>query len=97
MSGSGIRVTLSALNHKMKVAVWVTYVVKNNGETMHRDIIVPDHITVESIVHKMGKEYLSSKNQKDQPLTSKERRLCHQEKASPEMESSISNKAIVLN
>lgn len=56
----------------MRVAVWDTYVVKNNGETMHFDIIVPDHITDESIVYKMGREYLSSKDQQDRPLTSKQ-------------------------
>ncbi len=80
----------------MKVAVWDTYVVKKNGETMHFDIIVPDHLIDESIVHQMGKEYLSSKNQKDQPLTSRECRLCHQEIASPEMEASISQKGYYI-
>lgn len=79
----------------MKVAVWDTYVIKKNGETMHFDIIVPDHITDESTVHKMGKEYLSSKNQQE-PLTSKECRLCHQDIASREMELSITNKGYYI-
>ena len=80
----------------MEVSVWDTYVVKKNGDTMHFDIVVPDHIAEESIVHKMGKEYLVSKNQENQPLTSRECRLCHQEAASVEMESGIADKGYYI-
>lgn len=80
----------------MKVAIWDTYVVKKNGETMHFDIVVPDHIADEEIIHAMGKTYLASKDQQDQPLTSRECQFCHQEKASPEMEASITEKGYFI-
>lgn len=80
----------------MKVAVWDTYVVKKNGETMHFDIIVPDHIIDESVVHDMGKDYLSLKDQQGQPLTARECRLCHQEIASPEMVAGIAQKGYYI-
>jgi len=75
----------------MRVAVWDTYVKKENGETMHFDIIAPESIKDEATIHKMGKEYLATKNQQDQPLTAKECRFCHQEIASEEMQQSIDN------
>lgn len=80
----------------MKVAVWDTYVQKKNGGIMHFDIIVPDHIVDESTVHNMGKDYLVSKNQANQPLTAKECRLCHIEAATPEMEASIAQKGYYI-
>lgn len=80
----------------MKVAVWDTYVVKKNGQTMHFDIIVSDHISDESVVHSMGKDYLSLKGQQGQALTSRECRLCHQEIASPEMKSGIAEKGYYI-
>ncbi|PWV54324.1 DUF2024 family protein [Chitinophaga sp. S165] len=80
----------------MKVAVWDTYVVKRNGETMHFDIIVPDDIKDEAVVHNMGKDYLSTKDQQGQPLTARECRLCHQEVASPEMVSGIAQKGYYI-
>lgn len=73
----------------MKVAVWDTYVQKKNGDTMHFDIIAPDHITDENIIHAMGKKYLVTKGQEGQPLSSKQCRYCHQEIASDEMQASI--------
>lgn len=73
----------------MKVAVWDTYVRKKDGRTMHFDIIVPDEITDEAVVHNMGRQYLVSKDQEGQPLTAKQCRFCHQETASDEMVAGI--------
>ena len=76
----------------MQVAVWDTYVTKKDGSIMHFDIIAPDHIKNEGIIHDFGKDYLLSKNQADQSLTSKECVFCHIEQAAPEMEVSIQQK-----
>ena len=35
----------------MQVAVWDTYVTKKDGSIMHFDIIAPDHIKNEGIIH----------------------------------------------
>lgn len=80
----------------MKVTVWDTYVKKQNGETMHFDIIAPEDIREEAIIHKMGKEYLATKQHADLQLTAKECRLCHQEIASAEMLESLHAKGYFI-
>ncbi|MEO7264455.1 MAG: DUF2024 family protein [Ferruginibacter sp.] len=69
----------------MNVAVWDTYVTQKDGTIMHFDIIAPDEIKDEKIIHTFGKDYLLSKNQQEQALTSKECSFCHIEKASAVM------------
>lgn len=73
----------------MKVSVWDTYVTKSDKSIMHFDIIAPDYIKDEKIIHTFGKEYLMSKNQQNQALSSKECSFCHIENASDEMKSAI--------
>jgi hypothetical protein len=73
----------------MKVAVWDTYVTKKDGAVMHFDILAPEDIKDENTIHTFGKRYLQSKNEEGQPLTAKECRFCHIEKATPEIESGI--------
>ncbi|MCS4225946.1 DUF2024 family protein [Sphingobacterium sp. BIGb0165] len=80
----------------MKVTVWDTYVKKQNGETMHFDIIAPEYIREEAIIHQMGKEYLATKQHADLQLTAKECRLCHQEIASAEMLESLHAKGYFI-
>ena len=69
----------------MQVAVWDTYVKKKDGSIMHFDIIAPDHIKDENNILTFGKDYLLSKNQQSQTLTSKECSFCHIEQANDEM------------
>ena len=69
----------------MQVAVWDTYVTKKDGSIMHFDIIAPDHIKDENKILTFGKDYLLSKNQQSQTLTSKECSFCHIEQANDEM------------
>ena len=76
----------------MQVAVWDTYVTKRNGTIMHFDIIAPEHVKDERVIHTFGKDYLLSVDQQDQPLTSKECNFCHVEKATTEMDLSIQQK-----
>mgnify|MGYP003474296298 FL=1 len=40
----------------MQVAVWDTYVTKNDGGIMHFDIIAPIRIKDEETIHTFGKE-----------------------------------------
>ena len=69
----------------MQVAVWDTYVTKKDSCIMHFDIIAPDHIKDENKILTFGKDYLLSKNQQSQTLTSKECSFCHIEQANDEM------------
>ena len=73
----------------MQVAVWDTYVTKKDGSVMHFDIIAPSQIKDEKVIHTFGKDYLLSKNQQEQSLTSKECSFCHIEQASDEMVKAI--------
>lgn len=61
----------------MQVAVWDTYVTKKDGSIMHFDIIAPSTIKDEMIIHNYGKEYLKTKDEEDQNLSSKECSFCH--------------------
>lgn len=72
-----------------KVNVWDTYVTKKNGEIMHFDILAPVAIRDATTIHEYGKEYLKTKGQENQPLTSKQCRLCHIENIKREWEEEI--------
>lgn len=80
----------------MRVAVWDTYITRKDGSIMHFDIIAPDIIKDETLIHTFGKDYLQSKNQDGQPLTAKECRFCHIEAATPEMEAAINRKGYFI-
>ena len=73
----------------MKIAVWDTYVTKKDGTIMHFDIIAPSEIQDTNVIYNYGKTYLKTKNQENQPLTSKECRFCHFETVRPEWEADI--------
>ena len=81
---------------KMKVAVWDTYVTKKDGSIMHFDIIAPEEIKDTTVIYGYGREYLKTKGQEGQPLTSKECRFCHIETVRPLWEVEIKQKGISL-
>ena len=73
----------------MKVAVWDTYVYREEGNLMHFDILVPENLTDEQTILAYGLEYLKTKDFKTNRLTSKECRLCHVEQATEEIIAAI--------
>ena len=73
----------------MKVSVWDTYVTKKDGSVMHFDIIAPEETKGENVIQNYGKEYLKSKDQPDQLLTSKECSFCHVQMLQPKFEEEI--------
>ncbi len=79
-----------------KVNVWDTYVTKKDGNIMHFDIIVPVKIMDTTTIYNYGKEYLKTKDQAEQPLTSKQCRLCHIETLRPEWEAEIAEKGYFI-
>ena len=80
----------------MRVAVWDTYVTKKDGTIMLFDIIVPYETKDTTEIHSYGKEYLKSKNQNDQTLTSEECRFCHIEIANSVWEDEIRHKGYYI-
>ena len=79
-----------------KVNVWDTYVTKKDGQIMHFDIIAPVEISDTTTIYKYGKDYLKTKGQEGQPLTSKQCRLCHIEHLRPEWEAKIDDKGYFI-
>ena len=80
----------------MEVAVWDTYVTKKDGKVMHFDIIVPADLKDENVIYNYGKEYLKTKGQEGQPLTSKESKYCHTEKIKLRWEADIQEKGYYI-
>jgi hypothetical protein len=73
----------------MGVAVYDTYVRKQDGVVMHFDILVPDTLTNEEIIYGFGREYLKTKGQEGQTLTARECAFCHVEQPTPEVAAAI--------
>jgi len=80
----------------MKVAVWDTYVTKRDGSVMHFDIIAPEDIKDTTVIYGYGREYLNTKGQGGQHLTSKECKFCHIETLKSEWESEIKQKGYFI-
>lgn len=80
----------------MKVAVWDTYVTKKDGTIMHFDILAPEELKDTKVIYNYGKDYLKSKGQGGQPLTSKECRFCHVENLRPQWEEDINAKGYFI-
>ncbi len=80
----------------MQIAVWDTYVTRKDGKVMHFDIMVPDELKDENVIHNYGKEYLKKKGQEGQPLTSAESKYCHTEKIKPQWEADVQTKGYYI-
>lgn len=80
----------------MNVAVWDTYVTKKDGKVMHFDIIAPAEIRDADKIYEFGREYLKTKLQEGQNLTSKECTFCHIEELKPENEAKIIQKGYYI-
>jgi len=76
----------------MKISVWDTYVKREDGQTMHFDILVPSEVIDESTIFNFGMHYLKTKSFQTNQLTAKECRLCHIEQASEEIIIAIEKK-----
>lgn len=77
------------MNISMQVAVWDTYVRRRDGRVMHFDIIVPSEMRNAETIYNFGKEYLASKAEVAEGISSNECVFCHIEKATEEMMASI--------
>ena len=88
--------TQNKATSKMKVAVWDTYVTKKDGAIMHFDILAPEEIKDTTVIYDYGKDYLKSKGQEGQPLTSKECRFCHVETVRPNWEKAINKQGYFI-
>jgi hypothetical protein len=73
----------------LKIAVYDTYVKKKDGSVMHFDILVPSDFKNLEKIYAFGRNYIAKKGQAGQPLTSKECRFCHIERADANLKAII--------
>lgn len=73
----------------MKIAVWDTYVKRDDDSIMHFDIIVPSEVNNEQAIFSFGMDYLKTKPFQTNQLSANECRLCHIEYATEDMITSI--------
>ncbi|KYG83491.1 DUF2024 family protein [Roseivirga echinicomitans] len=76
----------------MKIAIWDTYVKREDGKVMHFDILVPKSVTDEKTIFAYGKAYLKTKPFPTNQLSADECRLCHMEQATKDTILSIEQK-----
>ncbi|MFN3639943.1 MAG: DUF2024 family protein [Flavobacterium sp.] len=70
---------------------------KNESSSLgHFDIIAPEEMKDTAVIYGYGKEYLKTKGQEGQPLTSKECRFCHVETVRPQWEAEIKQKGYFI-
>ncbi len=80
----------------MKVSVWDTYVERQDGLTMHFDILVPSTLTNEATIVDFGANYLKSKPFKSQELSAKMCVFCHIEEATQPIIAEIQQKGYYI-
>lgn len=80
----------------MKIAVWDTYVKREDGRQMHFDILVPTSTKDENDVFSYGLEFLKTKPFQSGKISAKECRFCHIEKASSKMIDEIQKKGFYI-
>lgn len=79
-----------------KVNIWDTYVTTREGGLMHFDIVAPVEVTDPETIYAFGRQYLKTKGQEGQPLSSRECRLCHLEELRPEWTTEIEDKGYFI-
>ena len=79
-----------------KVSVWDTYVIKDDGVTMHFDIVVPTLIKDANVVYEYGQSYLKSKELLGLELNAKQCQFCHIEQLRPAWETAIEEKGYFI-
>lgn len=80
----------------MKIAVYDTYVHRNDGLLMHFDILVPDTLSDQETILNFGRKYLASKGLGADRLTTRECRFCHIESAPAEIEAVVNREGYYI-
>lgn len=81
----------------MDIAVWDTYIEREDAKVMHFDILVPNHQNNdEQSVFDFGMHYLKTKSFKTGTLTTNECRFCHIGKATEDILSEIAKNGYAI-
>ena len=79
----------------MQCAVYDTYVEKEDGKTMHFDVIVEENTPHEKAIE-FGKQYLESVGQGGQRMTHEECQFCHIQEAPSVVERDITSRGYYI-
>jgi hypothetical protein len=79
----------------MQCAVYDTYVEKEDGKTMHFDVIVEENTPYEKAIE-YGKQYLESVGQGGQRMTQEECQFCHIQEAPSVVERDITSRGYFI-
>jgi Domain of unknown function (DUF2024) len=79
----------------MQCAVYDTYVEKDDGKTMHFDVIVEENTPHEKAIE-FGKQYLESVGQGGQRMTQEECQFCHIQEAPSVVERDITSRGYYI-
>lgn len=98
LSAAGQSPTVSSSKNtaKMSVAVWDTYVKKQDGSVMHFDILIPSSLKDTRTIYRYGEEYLAGKNEAGAKLHTEECRFCHVEDADADIKAAIETKGYFI-
>lgn len=80
----------------MQIAVFDTYVRRNDGLLMHFDILVPAALNDQEAVLNYGRKYLAGKGIAEERLTTRECRFCHIESAPAEIEAIVNREGYFI-
>ena len=80
----------------MTIAVWDSYVQRDNGSIMHFDILVPSTLTTAQEVFNFGYDYLKGKAFKTGELSSSACRFCHVEQGTEMMIATIKQQGYAI-
>ena len=80
----------------MKVSVWDTYVKRQDGKTLHFDILVSSELKDEKIIFDFGKKYLETKQFQTVEISSNECKFCHIGQASDAVINSINKNGFYI-
>lgn len=75
----------------MKVAIWDTYVLREDGKVMHFDILVSEKLKDEEKIFNFGRIYLKTKPFETKKLTTEECKFCHIEEIKKKVKKNIFN------
>lgn len=80
----------------MKISVWDTYVSREDGKSMHFDILVPHNLQDKDTIFGYGREFLSTKPYKTHGLSTRACNYCHTEMASDTLSEAINRKGYFI-
>ncbi|MEO9477417.1 MAG: DUF2024 family protein [Cyclobacteriaceae bacterium] len=82
--------------NKKKVAVWDTYVKRQNGNVMHFDILTDSDNLNTAAIFEYGKAYITAKGEPEGIIDSEHCQFCHVEEVTSEIKKAINQQGYYI-